>query len=133
MGQLVLFLTRFLPNTWLQSFEDRFMVDHCKNRALNICIISCIFITRCNIYRYVVNHFSTRKFIRFPRQKSTLWIKQKNQILTKIIHLELWKWLLGRFHPITLKNDWMLIILCLSNRIGRFFNLLRIKFAFRFT
>ena len=39
----------------------------------------------------------------FTRQKSTLWINQKK------IH-----------QSITLKNDWMLIIFCLSNWIKRF-------------
>ena len=58
---------------------------------------------------------------------------KKKQILTKIKDSDLWKWLLGRFDPITLKNDWMLIILCQSNRIERFSNLLRLKFAFKFT
>ena len=33
----------------------------------------------------------------------------------------------------TLKNDWMLIILCLSNRIEKFSNLLKLKSDFKFT
>ena len=52
---------------------------------------------------------------------------KKSQILTEIKHSGLWKWFLGFFHPIILKNYWMLLIYCLSNPIERFSNLLRLR------
>ena len=44
------FLTCFPPNIWLQSFEHCFMENHGENRAPNICILSCAFITGYKIY-----------------------------------------------------------------------------------
>ena len=96
-------------------------------RVPNISILSCVF-----IMGYVVNHFDTHK-LTFARQKSTLWIKQKKSNFDIDETFRALKWLLGCFQPITLKNDWMLIILCFSNWIERFSNLLRLKFAFKFT
>ena len=64
-------LTRFILNIWLQSFEHFFTENHGENRAPNISILSCVFITG-----YVANHFDTRK-LTFAEQKSTLGIQQK--------------------------------------------------------
>ena len=44
-------LTCFSTNIWLQSFENCFMENHGENRAPNICILSCVFITGRKIYR----------------------------------------------------------------------------------
>ena len=43
-------LTRFQPNIWLQSFEHCFTENHGENRARNISILSCVFITGYEIY-----------------------------------------------------------------------------------
>ena len=71
-------LTYFQPNIWLKSFEHCFSEYHGENKAPNISISSCVFITGYkNLWvTYVVNHFDTCK-LTFVRQKSTLWIKQK--------------------------------------------------------
>ena len=50
LGNRLSSLTRFPPNTWLQLSEHCFMENHGENRALNICILSCLFITGYNIY-----------------------------------------------------------------------------------
>ena len=47
-------LTRFQPKIWLQSFEHCFTENHSENRAPNISILSCLFITG-----YVANHSDT--------------------------------------------------------------------------
>ena len=47
------------------------MENHGENRAPNICILSCVFITGYKIAGYVANLSDTRKFT-FVRQKSTL-------------------------------------------------------------
>ena len=73
-------LTRFPTNIWLQSFEHCFMENDGENKLPNVFILSCVFIMEYNIHRNVANHFETGKFT-FARQKSILWIKQKNQIL----------------------------------------------------
>ena len=81
---------------------------------------------------YIANYFDTCIFT-FVRQKSILWITQKksNFDIDKISGAL--KMIACRFHSIKLKNNWMLIILCLSNWIERFSNLSRLKFAFKFT
>ena len=43
-------LTCFQPNIWLQSFEHCFMENYGENRAPNISILSCVFITGYKIY-----------------------------------------------------------------------------------
>ena len=43
-------LTCFYPNIWLQSFEHCFTENHGENRAPNISILSCVFITGYKIY-----------------------------------------------------------------------------------
>ena len=118
-------LTHFPSNIWLQSFEHCFMANHGENRAPNICILSCVFITGYKIYRI--------RWLTFVRQKSTSWLRQKKSNFELEKASKHWKWLLGRFYPITLKNDWMLIMLYLTNWIERFSNLLRLKFALIFT
>ena len=96
-------------------------------------IIMCIYYGIQNLLdTYIANHFVTHK-LTFARQKSTVWIKQKKSNFDIDETFRALKWLFRCFQPITLKNDWMLIILFFSNRIERFSNLLRLKYAFKFT
>ena len=118
----------------MQSFEHCFTKNHGENRMPNISILSCVFNTGYKIYwnTSTENHFGTRK-LTFVRQKSTLRIKRKKSDFNIDKIFRTLKWLLGCFQPITLKNDWVLIIFCFSNWIERFSNLLGWKFAFKFT
>ena len=108
------------------------MENHGENKVPNICILSCVFITG-YITAYVTNHFDTHKFTS-ARQKLILWIKQKiwdfdKDKTSRALKMIAWSFAFNHTEK-WLNADYPI----LSNWVERFnSNLLRLKFAFKFT
>ena len=109
-------LTRFPPN----------IHNHSSTASWRIMVK----IERQTFVYYNVNQFDTHKFT-FARQKSTLWIKQKKSNFDINKTLRALKMIAWSFLPHHIEKrlnaDY---ILCLSNRIEKFSNLLKIKICF---